>query len=79
MATETHGAEEPGLVFHPMDQFIVKPLFGEGAVGVFTLTNATLWMALTVAAIFALLVLGTAAAREEQRRVAPRNFCCRNS
>ncbi|MAU53532.1 MAG: F0F1 ATP synthase subunit A [Roseovarius sp.] len=43
-----------------MDQFIVKPLFGEGAVGVFTLTNATLWMALTVAAIFALLVLGTA-------------------
>jgi|TARA_Y100001933_G_scaffold74108_1_gene75462 F-type H+-transporting ATPase subunit a len=60
MATETHGAEEPGLVFHPMDQFIVKPLFGEGAVGVFTLTNATLWMALTVAAIFALLVLGTA-------------------
>ena len=22
MATETHGAEEGGLVFHPMDQFI---------------------------------------------------------
>jgi F-type H+-transporting ATPase subunit a len=60
MATEAHGAAEPGLVFHPMDQFMVKPLFGEGAVGIFTLTNATLWMALTVAAIFALLVLGTA-------------------
>ncbi|MET4102341.1 F-type H+-transporting ATPase subunit a [Roseovarius sp. MBR-78] len=60
MATEAHGAEEPGLVFHPMDQFMVKPLFGEGAVGIFTLTNVTLWMAVTVAAIFALLVLGTA-------------------
>ncbi|MET4127488.1 F0F1 ATP synthase subunit A [Roseovarius sp. MBR-6] len=60
MATEAHGAAEPGLVFHPMDQFMVKPLFGEGAVGIFTLTNVTLWMALTVAAIFALLVLGTA-------------------
>ncbi|EAQ23689.1 ATP synthase subunit A [Roseovarius sp. 217] len=42
-----------------MDQFIVKPLFGEGAVGVFTLTNVTLWMALTVLAIIALLVMGT--------------------
>ncbi len=60
MATDAHGAAEPGLVFHPMDQFMVKPLFGEGAVGIFTLSNVTLWMALTVAAIFALLVLGTA-------------------
>ncbi|MBC7164851.1 MAG: F0F1 ATP synthase subunit A [Roseovarius sp.] len=60
MATDAHGAGEPGLVFHPMDQFIVKPLFGAGEVGIFTLTNATLWMALTVAAVFALLVMGTA-------------------
>ncbi|MGR3548305.1 MAG: F0F1 ATP synthase subunit A [Roseovarius sp.] len=59
MATEAHGAGEPGLVFHPMDQFMVKPLFGDGAVGVFTLTNVTLWMALTVLAIIALLVMGT--------------------
>lgn len=59
MATEAHGADEGGLVFHPMDQFMVKPLFGEGAVGVFTLTNVTLWMALTVLAIIALLVMGT--------------------
>ncbi|WP_040650360.1 F0F1 ATP synthase subunit A [Roseovarius sp. 217] len=59
MATEAHGADDGGLVFHPMDQFIVKPLFGEGAVGVFTLTNVTLWMALTVLAIIALLVMGT--------------------
>ncbi|WP_298257891.1 F0F1 ATP synthase subunit A [uncultured Litoreibacter sp.] len=59
MATEAHGAEEGGLVFHPMDQFIVKPLFGQGDVGAFTITNVTLWMALTVVAIIALLVFGT--------------------
>ncbi|MEO0570015.1 MAG: F0F1 ATP synthase subunit A [Pseudomonadota bacterium] len=56
MADDASGTE---LVFHPMDQFIVKPLFGDGPVGVFTVTNVTLWMALTVLAIFALLVLGT--------------------
>lgn len=59
MATDANGAGEPGLVFHPMDQFMVKPLFGDGAVGIFTLTNVTLWMALTILAIIALLVLGT--------------------
>ncbi|GAA6188949.1 F0F1 ATP synthase subunit A [Litorivita sp. NS0012-18] len=58
MASEAH-SEEAGLVFHPMDQFIVKPLFGDGPVGMFTITNVTLWMALTIVAIFALLVLGT--------------------
>jgi len=26
-------AKDGGLVFHPMDQFIVKPLFGDGPVG----------------------------------------------
>lgn len=59
MATEAQGDGESGLVFHPMDQFVVEPLFGDGAVGVFTLTNVTLWMALTVLAVFGLLVLGT--------------------
>ncbi|GGE51679.1 F0F1 ATP synthase subunit A [Actibacterium pelagium] len=59
MATEAQGAEEGGLVFHPMDQFIVKPLFGGENIGLFTPTNVTLWMALAVVAIFALLVLGT--------------------
>jgi F-type H+-transporting ATPase subunit a len=52
------GAEE-GLVFHPMDQFIVKPLFSDGAVGLFTITNVTLWMMLSIVAVAALLVLGT--------------------
>ncbi|MCL4187541.1 MAG: F0F1 ATP synthase subunit A [Rhodobacteraceae bacterium] len=42
-----------------MDQFIVRPLFGDGPVHWYTVTNVTLWMALTVAAVTALLVLGT--------------------
>lgn len=58
MATEAHG-EGSGLVFHPMDQFIVKPLFGDGPVYWYTPTNVTLWMFLAVAAITALLVVGT--------------------
>lgn len=64
MATEN--AAEGGLVFHPMDQFIVTPLFGDGAVHWYTPTNVTLWLALTVAAIAALLVLGT-----RERKVVP--------
>ena len=59
MATEAHGAETGGLEFHPMDQFIVKPLFGGDEVGLFTITNVTFWMAMTVLAIFALMYLGT--------------------
>ncbi|UYV37690.1 F0F1 ATP synthase subunit A [Rhodobacteraceae bacterium D3-12] len=67
MATDTHSTEAAahgaeggsGLVFHPLDQFIVKPLFGDGPVGLFTVTNVTLWMALTIVAIFLMLVVGT--------------------
>ncbi|MFZ1725421.1 MAG: F0F1 ATP synthase subunit A [Albidovulum sp.] len=56
MATQEHS---DGLVFHPMDQFSIKPLFGDGAVHMYTPTNATLWMALAVLCIFGLFVLGT--------------------
>jgi F-type H+-transporting ATPase subunit a len=59
MAAEAHGADDGGLVFHPMDQFVVKPLFGHGDVGIFTITNVTLWMALTIVCIILLLVIGT--------------------
>ncbi len=59
MATETIAAEGSSLVFHPMDQFIVKPLFGDGAIAWYTPTNVTLWLFLAIAAIFALLVLST--------------------
>ena len=50
---------EGGLVFHPMDQFIVKPLFGHGPVEWYTPTNVTLWMGLAVLCTIALFVLGT--------------------
>ncbi|MBT8418454.1 MAG: F0F1 ATP synthase subunit A, partial [Silicimonas sp.] len=58
MAEEAHG-DEGGLVFHPMDQFIVKPLFGDGPVSWYTPTNVTFWMALAILCVVALLVLGT--------------------
>ena len=51
--------EEGGLVFHPMDQFIVKPFFGDGPVAWYTVTNVTVWMALAIIAIILLLVLGS--------------------
>ncbi len=54
-----HVSEESGLVFHPMDQFIVKPLFGDGPIAWYTPTNVTLWMALAVLTIIALMVLST--------------------
>ena len=50
---------ESGLSIHPMDQFIVSPMFGDGAVGIFTITNATVWMALSVLCVIALMVWGT--------------------
>ncbi len=58
MATEAHGGQEGGLVFHPMDQFIIEPLFG-GDVTWYSPTNSTLWMALSVVAIILLLVVGS--------------------
>ncbi len=61
MATETaHGEETGGLVFHPLDQFIVKPLFGgDGPIHWYTITNVTLWLAIAVLAIIALFIFGT--------------------
>jgi F-type H+-transporting ATPase subunit a len=50
---------ESKLAIHPMDQFIVQPLFGGDHVSWYTPTNVTLWMGLAVAAVFALLVLGS--------------------
>ena len=47
------------VIIDPMSQFGIKPLFGGDHVGLFTVTNSTLWMALAVIAISALLVLGT--------------------
>ncbi len=58
MASEVN-SEGTGLEFHPMDQFIVKPLFGDGPVLWYTVTNVTLWMGLSVVAVVLLLVIGT--------------------
>ena len=58
MATEAHG-EATGLSFHPMDQFIVRPLFGDGPVHWYTPSNVTLWLFAIILATLALLVLGT--------------------
>jgi len=51
--------ESTGLVFHPMDQFIVRPLFGDGPVHWYTPSNVTLWLALAVLAVWLLFVVGT--------------------
>lgn len=55
MAEQTEG----GLNIHPMDQFIIVPLFGDAPLEWYTPTNSTLWMAFTVLAVTALLLLTT--------------------
>ena len=67
MAGEAEGGS--GFAIHPMDQFVVKPLFGGGAgaghdsgaghIAWYTVTNVTLWMALAVLVIGLLMVVGT--------------------
>ena len=57
VAGEAHS--EGGLAFHPLDQFQIHPLFGDGPIQWYTPTNVTLWMALAVICIIALFVLGT--------------------
>ena len=58
MADEAHG-EAAGLSFHPLDQFEVHRLFGEGPIHWYTITNVTMWMAIAVVCIVLLLVIGT--------------------
>jgi F-type H+-transporting ATPase subunit a len=58
VATEEHG-EAGGLAIHPMDQFIVKPLFGDGPIHWYTPTNATLWMGIALLALIGIFVLAT--------------------
>ncbi len=53
------GQEPSGLQIHPMDQFVIKPLFGGDSVNMVTITNATLWMVLAVIAIALVFVVGS--------------------
>ncbi len=55
MADEASGG---GISIHPMDQFKVEPLFGGDHIGMLTLTNVTLWMAMAVLVTTLLLVVG---------------------
>ena len=62
--TAAHGAEAgaehgAGLAFHPLDQFQITRLFGEGPIEWYTPTNATLWMALAVVVIVLVFVFGS--------------------
>ena len=54
-------ATEGGSRFniHPMEQFEVHPLFGGHEVHWYTITNATLWMALTVIVVSVLMLVGS--------------------
>ncbi|MCA3450897.1 MAG: F0F1 ATP synthase subunit A [Rhodobacter sp.] len=56
MTTE---GESSGFAIHPMDQFVIKPLFGGTEIYWYTVTNVTLWMAIAVLCIAGLLILGT--------------------
>ena len=47
--------ESGGVEADPMHQFIISPLFGDEGMGLFTITNSTLWMAIGV--LFAVLLL----------------------
>jgi F-type H+-transporting ATPase subunit a len=59
VAGEAQSEGGSGLVFHPLDQFIVKPLFGHGPIEWYTPTNVTLWMALACIGIIAVFVFGS--------------------
>jgi F-type H+-transporting ATPase subunit a len=55
----TTEGESSGFAIHPMDQFVIKPLFGGTEIQWYTVTNVTLWMAIAVLCIAGLLILGT--------------------
>ncbi|GMG85465.1 F0F1 ATP synthase subunit A [Paralimibaculum aggregatum] len=55
MASNGNGGES---FIHPMDQFVVGPIFG-GHITPLSVTNSTIWMAISVLAICALTILGT--------------------
>jgi F-type H+-transporting ATPase subunit a len=59
MAEPAGEAGGSAIEIHPMDQFMVGPIFGgENVESFLTITNSTLWMAVAIAAISALLILG---------------------
>lgn len=64
--TDVAAEAETGFAIHPMDQFIVKRFFCDEAaqdctsnIAWYEITNVTIWIALTVVAVTALMVLGS--------------------
>ena len=57
MAIEEKASD--GFNIHPMDQFVIHPLFGDGPLQWYSVTNQTLWLAVSLIGITALLVMGT--------------------
>ncbi|WP_045391563.1 F0F1 ATP synthase subunit A [Falsirhodobacter sp. alg1] len=53
------GTESTGFAIHPMDQFVVRPLFSDAPIQWYTVTNVTLWLAIAVLCVLALMVFGT--------------------
>lgn len=51
-------SEEGGLEIHPMDQFVIHPLF-DHEMGLLTITNSTLWMAVAIILIAMVTIWGT--------------------
>jgi len=59
VAANEHEALEATLNIHPMEQFKVTPLFGDGPVHWYTPTNVTLWLFIAIAAIVLLMIVAT--------------------
>ncbi|MYJ87469.1 MAG: F0F1 ATP synthase subunit A, partial [Rhodobacteraceae bacterium] len=57
MATETEA--EKGLEIHPMDQFLIKPVLGDGPLVWYSFSNTAMWMAITLLGVIIFLVVGT--------------------
>ena len=58
-ATEAAAENGSGFAIHPMDQFVVHPLFGGTEIHWYTPTNVTLWLAIAVLIVFAIMAYGT--------------------
>ncbi len=57
MATDTEA--EKSLEIHPMDQFLVKPVLGDGPLMWYSFSNTAMWMGITLLGIIIFLIVGT--------------------
>ncbi len=57
MATETEA--EKSLEIHPMDQFLIKPVLGDGPLMWYSFSNTAMWMGITLLGVIIFLIVGT--------------------